>query len=51
MTDYIYFNIFFGYGQDRDNPVWPNCRCVDGSGVGPDCCSGGFVTFVKAHGV
>jgi len=25
MTDYIYFNIVFGYGQPHDNPEYPSC--------------------------
>jgi hypothetical protein len=25
MTDYIYFNIVFGYGQPHDNPNYPSC--------------------------
>lgn len=25
MTDYIYFNIVFGYGQPHDNPQYPGC--------------------------
>jgi hypothetical protein len=32
FTDYIYFNIFFGYGNDHDNPNYPACL--------PDKCSG-----------
>ena len=29
MTDYIYFNIFFGYGNDLDNPAYPACLATD----------------------
>jgi hypothetical protein len=37
MTDYIYFNIFFGYGNDHDNPNYPACL--------PHCSGDGFGRF------
>jgi hypothetical protein len=37
MTDYIYFNIFFGYGNDHDNPDYPACM--------PQCNGDGYGRF------
>ena len=42
MTDYIYYNLFTGYGKDTDNPRYPSCLQKHG---GPGCVGDGHGRF------